>query len=350
MRPDPLSRLLESVCLQIKLPDEILIIDGSTNDATQKMLQQQFQSQNAGVQEFENKNTNITQHIPHASYLIPQGSCALNYYKVPPEHRGLTKQRNYGIERLSATTDIVAFLDDDTVLSSNYFENLIQAFKDLPDAAGIGGVATNENRWEAKLHDNYNSINYYETDGYVVRESARNRLRNKLGLSSNELPGVMPVFGHGRTFSYPLTGKNYSVDLLVGMSMAFRKTVTDKLSFSSYFEGYGLYEDADYSLRALRYGQLYLATSVQLEHHHAAAGRPNMYNYGKMVVRNGWYVWRVKHPEPSFKNKIKWYQITIVLTAIRFMNIFTTSERKEAFRESLGRTVGITSLIFSKPK
>ena len=69
-----------------------------------------------------------------------------------------------------------------------------------------------------------------------------------------------------------------------------------------------------------------------------------------LVVRNGWYVWRVKHPQPSFKNKLKWYQITVLLTGIRFLNIFTTSERKEAFTEAIGRTVGILSLPFNKPK
>ncbi|MFT6799670.1 MAG: hypothetical protein ACJAWA_001800, partial [Nonlabens sp.] len=31
MRPEPLSRLLESVMSQTQIPDEVLIIDGSTN-------------------------------------------------------------------------------------------------------------------------------------------------------------------------------------------------------------------------------------------------------------------------------------------------------------------------------
>ncbi|WP_397303677.1 glycosyltransferase family 2 protein [Nonlabens ulvanivorans] len=318
MRPEPLSRLLDSVMLQTRLPEEILIIDGSTNDETETR--------------FSESGNNI-----------------IRYYKVPPEHRGLTKQRNYGIERVSESIDIVAFLDDDTILSQEYFENLNRAFLDLPDAAGIGGVATNENRWVVKKKDVYDKNSFYEFEGYVVKESSRNVLRNKLNLASNELPSIMPAFSHGRTFSYPITGKNYPIDLIVGMSMSFRKKVVDQIKFSKYFEGYGLYEDADFSLRALSFGQNYLATSVQLEHHHDAAGRPNKYRYGKMVVRNGWYVWRVKHPNPSFKNKVKWYQITILLTAIRFLNTFTTSERKEAFTEAMGRTVGILSLIFNKP-
>jgi GT2 family glycosyltransferase len=319
MRPDPLSRLLESVMSQTKVPDEVLIIDGSIDDTTECVFRK-----------IENS--------------------IINYYKVPPQHRGLTKQRNYGIERVDQGIDIVAFLDDDTILTIDYFENLEKAFTDLPDASGIGGTAINENRWQLKENKRYHQDHFYEFGNHVVKESSRNVLRNKLKLASNELPGIMPAYSHGRTFSYPITGENYPVDLIVGMSMAFRKEVTDSIKFSRYFEGYGLYEDADYSIRALDFGQNYLATSVRLEHHHDAAGRPNTYAYGKMVVRNGWYVWRVKHPKPSFQDKLKWYQITLLLTFIRFINIFTTSQRQEAFTEFLGRTSGIISLFFKSPK
>ena len=91
-------------------------------------------------------------------------------------------------------------------------------------------------------------------------------------------------------------------------------------------------------------------TKVQLQHFHHPSGRPNQYQYGKMVVRNGWYVWRVKNPNPDVKDRFKWHAITLLLTFIRFSNTFTTSQRKEAFTEALGRAVGWGSLIFSTPK
>ena len=68
-----------------------------------------------------------------------------------------------------------------------------------------------------------------------------------------------------------------------------------------------------------------------------------------MVVRNGWYVWRVKHPNPSIKAQFKWHLITLLLTFIRFSNAITTSKRKESFSEFLGRSVGWFSLFFNKP-
>ena len=111
-----------------------------------------------------------------------------------------------------------------------------------------------------------------------------------------------------------------------------------------------MYEDADFSIRALQFGKNVINTKVKLSHFHHPSGRPNQYLYGKMVVRNGWYVWRVKNPKPSLNAKLKWHSITILLTFIRFSNTFTTAQKKQAFTEALGRTVGLWSLIFSKPK
>ena len=187
-------------------------------------------------------------------------------------------------------------------------------------------------------------------DGYVYKEGQRNVVRNYLGLSSNLGPGKMPTYSHGRTCGFPNNGKTYEVDLLIGMSFAFRKVVFKSIQFSRYFEGYGLYEDADFSIRALKFGKNVINTKLQLNHYHHPSGRPNQYKYGKMVVRNGWYVWRTKNPKPLFKDRLKWHSITILLILIRFSNMVTANKRKEAFTEALGRTVGWWSLLFLKPK
>ena len=320
MRPQSVLQLLQSVLEQTLHPDEILIIDGSTNHKTGTILKEN---------------------------LFPN----LHYFAVPPEHRGLTKQRNYGIERIGTTMEVVCFLDDDTVLSTNYFEEIIRTFEEYPEVSGVGGVAINENSWSlAEPNKKYDSRRYYQWEGFVYKEGQRNVVRNYLGLQSNLGPGRMPDYSHGKTCGFPLNGKTYEVDLLIGMSFAFRRKVVDSIRFSPYFEGYGLYEDADFSIRVLQFGKNAINTKAQLSHFHHPSGRPNQYLYGKMVVRNGWYVWRVKNPKPSFNAKLKWHSITILLTLIRFSNTFTTSKRKEAFTEALGRTMGWWSLWVNKPK
>lgn len=319
-RPRSLLQLLQSVQEQTLYPDEILIIDGSTNDATQQALEHNH---------FEK----------------------LHYFLVTKEQRGLTKQRNFGIAKVSADIEVVCFLDDDTVLEKGYFEELKWTFQSDATITGVGGVAINENKWKPKVFGKkYPSKKYYSFEESVYKEGQRNVVRNYLGLSSNLGPGKMPDFSHGRTCGFPLNGKTYEVDLLIGMAMAFRKNVVDHIQFSSYFEGYGLYEDADFSIRALQFGKNVMNTKLQLSHFHHPSGRPNQYQYGKMVVRNGWYVWRVKNENPALKDRFKWHAITLLLTIIRFSNAFTSAKRKEAFTEALGRTIGWWSLMFNQPK
>lgn len=319
-RPQALLQLLQSVVQQTLYPTEILIIDGSPDDATKEMLQSTvFQK--------------------------------LHYFKVLPQDRGLTKQRNYGIGRVSESNEVVCFLDDDTILAPTYFEEIIKTYQLYPETLGVGGYITNEVSWQNVGYDYISKINEFYFDGYKRSDGSRFVWRKKLGLDSDCPPGYLPEFSHGRSVGFlPPSGKTYEVEQLMGGVSSFRKSVFQQFQFSTYFEGYGLYEDADFTLRVSKTGKLYLNTAAQLEHHHDAAGRPNQFEYGKMVVRNGWYVWRVKYSNPSFKAQVKWHLITLLLAAIRGINIFTTSKKKEAFTETVGRLVGWVSLFFSSPK
>jgi GT2 family glycosyltransferase len=320
MRPTPLLQLLQSVQEQTIYPDEILIVDGSTNQETENAL----------------KNHPFTR---------------LYYFAVPPENCGLTKQRNYGIERVGSQMEVICFLDDDTILEKDYFEQIIKTYQIYPDALGVGGYIKNESECEF-VGDKYQpKIDEFYFDGWKRKDGIRFNLRKKLGLDSDCPPGFSPDFSHGRSVGFlPPSGKIYKVEQLMGGVSSFKKEVFNTLKFSTYFEGYGLYEDTDFTLRVSKKGKLYLNTAAQLSHYHAASGRPNQYQYGKMVVRNGWYVWRVKNPKPSFSAKLKWNLITILLTLIRFSNTFTTTKKKEAFTEAIGRTIGWWSLLVNKPK
>ena len=320
MRPQSLHKLLQSVQNQTKYPDEILIIDGSTNQDTEVIL---------GNNSFDH----------------------LNYYSVPPQYRGLTKQRNYGIERVAADAEVVCFLDDDIVLTATYFEELLKTYQIFPEALGVGGYIIDETKIEFVGEKYQPKMDEFYFDGWKRKDGSRFVLRKKMRLDSDCPPGYSSLYSHGRSVGFlPPSGKTYEVEMLMGGVSSFRKKVFDTLHFSTYFEGYGLYEDADFTLRVAKEGKLYLNTAATLYHYHDASGRPNQYQYGKMVVRNGWYVWRTKNPKPTLEHQVKWHAITLLLTGIRFSNILTGNSKKEAFTEAVGRTVGWWSLWFNSPK
>lgn len=330
MRPQPLLKLLNSVAKQSLYPSEILIVDGSIDEETKEVIQNNS---------FKN----------------------LKYFKVTEENRGLTKQRNFGIERVDTNSEIVCFLDDDTVLTESYFETLINTYSIHPEALGVGGYIINEVEWkknnqsdltQSKMSGRAQSRpNEFTYDGYTRKDGSRFILRKKLGLDANKPPAHFPDFGHGRSVSFlPPSGKIYRVEQFMGGAASYKKQVLEREKFSEYFEGYGLYEDAEFTLRLSKLGELYVNTSAQLNHFHEAAGRPDWFKYGKMVVRNGFYVWKIKHPRPSLKARFKWHSTAFLLTFIRFGNALTATDKTAAFNEAIGRTVGWFSLLFNKPK
>ncbi len=310
-RPKSITRLLVSVENQDLLPDEIIVVDAS-----------------------HEKNETLADN----NFKLP-----LTYYHVSASERGLTKQRNFGLSKVSPKMDVICFLDDDVVLKPDYFQQVINTFNSENRCVGVGGYAINEAKWDLWRREAKIQRGKFYCDGYIRNEPLRDRLRSFFGLNSDLSPGKMPSFGHGRS-SLPPSGLTYEVDLLIGMAMSFKKPLFDKIQFSEFFKGYGLYEDADFSLRAAQLGKLYINTKAQIEHHHEPAGRPNMFKYGRMVVRNGYYVWRIKNPRPSLKDRFKWHAITLLLLSVRATNIITGPKRGHALMETIGRKVGYFEL------
>ncbi|MCM4161388.1 glycosyltransferase family 2 protein [Antarcticibacterium flavum] len=317
-RPQVITKLLESVFLQNLVPNEIIVVDSSPDVHTKDLL----------------KGDKYR---------------GLKYYKVGKEDQGLTRQRNFGIRETNEDIEVITFLDDDIILEPDYFENLIATYSEKPDAIGVGGYIINEVDWRKAVK--LSTFNEFTKDGYTRNLGSRNLLRKKLGLLSDKPPGFMPEYSNGLSIGFlPPSGKTYPVEFFMGGVASYRKKLFKSLSFSNYFEGYGLYEDMDFCIRASRLGQLYVNTSARVIHNHAESGRPDHLKYGKMVIRNGWYVWRLKHPQPCLTNKLKWYATAILLGGIRFGNVLTTKNRSAALFESLGRLSGLVDLLFHKPK
>ena len=267
-RRGAIERLLESVTKQISYPDEILVIDSSSNRDTEELLAER---------EFER----------------------LTYFKVEKENSGLTRQRNYGIGKTGKDIDIVCFLDDDIVLEPDYFKNLISTYSQLPDAIAVGGWINDDTHWNPVSKNYTPSFSEFMIDGYVRKLGRRHVLRKKLGLLSRAQPGVMPEFSHGFSTGFlPPSGKIYEVEFFMGGVASYRKELFDKFTvfiiilkvmvfMRIWIFVCGLPIKGNYML-ILRPGWRIL---------HEESGRPNHYKYGKMVIENGYYVWKLKYPD-----------------------------------------------------
>ncbi len=315
-RPKALLKLLKSIGQQKSYPHQIIIVDGSRNLESKNLI---------AKHEFKN----------------------IEYYLVAKIDRGLTRQRNFGIDRISHDSLITCFLDDDVVLQSDYFEKLIETYQEYSDALGVGGYIIEEHiAWE-KLEKKRAEFHEFEFDGWKRKLGSRNVLRKKLNLLSDKPPGIMPEFSHGLSIGFlPPSGKTYPVEFFMGGVASYKTEVFSSVNFSEYFEGYGLYEDMDFCLRLSKLGSLYVNTAAKLYHYHEPSGRPNQFKYGKMVIENGWHVWRTKYNQPSRKAIFKWYKTAGILMIIRLANVLTTSKKQEAFTEFLGRFWGLFTVTF----
>ena len=313
-RSESLKRLLQALKYQTLYPGEILIIDGSDNEVTEKMLH----------------NNDFK---------------AVKYFKVSTENRGLTLQRNFGINKVSEQSEFICFLDDDIVPENDYFKELIETYNNVPDAIAVGGWILDDVNWIKKDKSTVGYKDFW-IDGYVRKLGQRNVMRKVLGLLSNKPPGFMPEFSHGYSTGFlPPSGKTYEVEYFMGGVSSYKKGLFQNIKFSERFAGYGLYEDMDFCIRAQAFGKLYVNTAAKVRHLHEESGRPNYYRYGKMVINNGFYVWRLQYPNPNLKAKLKWFSVNLVLILIRMFNGFKS---KDAFDDSRGRLEALTRICFSR--
>ncbi len=322
-RPQAVATLLAALRTQTRLPETILVVDASPDAATAVVVRAAAQT------------------WPAAG--------GLRYLLAPAAQRGLTRQRNYGIAH--APGSIIAFLDDDTVPEPTYFAKLLACFAAHPDAAGVGGLITNEVAWRAGTSAVAATLGTFRYNGWERREDYRWRVRRLVGLAGGSPPGWLPRHGHGRSLGFlPPDGATYRVEFLMGCAAAWRRTVFTQHAFSHYFAGYGLYEDLDFSVRVSRHQPLYFCTRARLAHYHAAGGRPQAFRYGVMVVRNGWYVWRQRWPRPAVADGLRWWAISLLLTGCRLGDAVRGPQRRQAVAETLGRLWGMIGLAARKPR
>jgi GT2 family glycosyltransferase len=209
-RADDLERAVVSVCRQSRLPDELLIIDQSADDAPRRRVE---------------------------AVLATAPRFGVDYVH-DPAIAGLVAAKKAAVAR--AKGDIVCFLEDDVVLEADYLRNIEAGFVQEPSMIGSCGIVTNLPRLPPF---------YFALFHFFHRGIFRDR---RVGV-------------HGAT-----TGHGHALirsDYISGGLSAYRREVFEAVPFDVE-NGFFMLEDVDFSTRVARaFGaRLYINPNARLEH------------------------------------------------------------------------------------
>jgi GT2 family glycosyltransferase len=197
---------LDSVLLQVALPSEILIIDdGGLSDIFLLKLEEKFKE----------KNISFLYHKK-------------NHEEEP---RGLSESKNIAINLVN--NDIFFILDDDLILDKDFFEKIMNTWKENKNdkkLIGVGGIIKN-NRKKIKIEKIYNKV---------------------FGLTSNYSWDINSAGFQVWNEQIGKAEKGYYVH---GGVCSYRKFLVEKLGeFATFGGGRTANEDIDFCIRAKNEG------------------------------------------------------------------------------------------------
>lgn len=210
-RPSDLLRAIESICIQTRIPDELLIIDQSLNN----------------------------QFVEISSLIFSVSKKIKLDYINDPTITGLVAAKESAIKR--ATGHVICFLEDDVVLESDYLEQIESCFKGHPSIVGCCGIVTNPPQ------TGFFYIQLFKLFHQGIFKDKR------VGLALNK---------HEKTIEL------IQSDKLSGGISAWRKEVFEAVHFDIR-NGFHMFEDIDFSTRVARHygGRLYINPNARLAHY-----------------------------------------------------------------------------------
>lgn len=233
-RPDSLAQLLTHLCGQSLCPDEVILSVVNTQDAP---------------------NTRPDTAVPIHCVTGP---------------KGLPAQRNTGLSRCSADTDLVVFFDDDYVPSRHCLARMAAFFDSHPDVVGATGQLI--------------------ADGI-----------NSAGISGEQAAQLVAEFDR-----QPPSTPRILRELrgLYGCNMAFRQRAIGQIRFDERLKLYGWQEDIDFSNQVSRHGRLVKTDAFAGVHQGVKSGRTSGVRLGYSQVINPLYLARKGTMSPKYARKL----------------------------------------------
>lgn len=290
-RPESVRRFIESLAIQTRMPDEFLVVDASSDAATEVVVRGQALASD------------------------------VKYWRVDGPLRGLTRQRNFALHRIAC--DLVAFFDDDVVLDAHCLERLEHAHRARPDLAGVGCFA----------------------EGFTPPTRLW-RIRRALRMIPDLRPGSYTLSGMSVPWRFhPLTNGLVEGDWLPGCAMMLKTRAATDVLFNETLTGYAQGEDLEFSLRLRQRGRLALLGDARCEHLHEPAGRPDAFRLGEMEIWNRYRIWRQVHRPPTARAQWHFAYAWSLDTLMLVRDAIRPSRARDGVRRIAGRMVGAAHIL-----
>lgn len=287
-RPQELIKAIESIVKQTVLPGELCIVDSS--DETP--LRDEIESMCATV------------------------GLPMDY--VHPAPRGLTVQRNVGIDRTEG--DPVFFVDDDVYLEPDCHEQILEEYaKWGPELGGVRATPVTPARppmvsilWR-KL---------FGIGGWWPEASGKMR-------RGFWVEGISIAKGVRR------------IEYMTGWFMSFRREVLEHERFDEALSGYGHKEDVDFTYRVSRRYAMVQTPAARCEHFQTVTNRLPSHKLMRMNLANQFYLHRKNMPQ-DFRHKLAlWWGL---------LGLFILNIGRAAFKRDPGLVTGMVVGAFEQAR
>ncbi len=206
---------------------------------------------------------------------------------IHPAPRGLTVQRNVGIDRTSG--DPVFFIDDDVRLGPDCHEQILLEYERW--GPELGGVRATP-------------VKVFRPPWFSIA------WRKLFGIGGwwPEASGAMRAgfFVEGVADSAGVRKLEY----FNGWFMSFRRAVVARHRFDERLSGYGYKEDIDYSYRVVKDGYVLLQTpKARADHLKTTTSRMSPFDIQRMNVANQFYLHRKHMPQTARHRVALWWAL-----------------------------------------
>lgn len=296
-RAAALTRFLDSLAAQDRVPEEVVIVDASTDDETEQSIAARTRRQ-------------------------ALADCIV-YLRVRGGRRGLTRQRNTALQFV--TRDLVAFFDDDIVLQPHCLSELERVHRSLGDSVvGVGAMIENAS----------------------ASPSALWKLRRLLGIVADLRPGSYQR--SGMSVPWAFLDRSAGVmrgDYLPGGAVMWKTEMARAGGFDEQLTGYGQGEDLEFSLRARACGDLVMSTSARLLHLHEETGRPDHFGLGYMAIHNRYRIHRSRLENRRLRDVLWFTYAWSIDTFFLLRQLVVPGRSRDVMKQIAGRLAAAADLI-----